>query len=166
MKTGGLSRYAEVTSWLSFQGFKIGARVAVHKKGLSYKKFYPEKSEASDNTAHGDYEGRVPLIPGLVYEMSMYELLNFGDCIELNYQLSNCYLDMRVVSRDSNNRVVVEFREIGGMIPTLDVSAQEYKEGILNESVVPRNWAFVEEQPTSTKEIVSNKGYGTRIEIG
>ena len=173
MRVGGLSRYVRVVSWLEYDGFRVGARVSVSKGELLCKRFTPIESEMRDNTAHGEFIGVETLKSGRVYELSMYELLNLGDCPELNLQLDNCYLDRRIISRDSSNRVVLEFCERGVSVGNLVLGSEEYSKGLLEGTVVGRDWAILQ-KPVESIEVVDRvvkpakeeyKGYGTSIEI-
>lgn len=174
MKIGGLSSYVRVVNWLEYEGFRVGARVTVSKIEMPCKRFSSVESEMHDNTAHGEYVGVETISPGWVYELSMYELLCLGDCPELNFKFDNCYLNSEIVSRDPNNRVVLEFCERGFGIETLTLGSEEYLEGISGGTVVSRDWTMlgtpkesVEVVEKEIKEVVEEpKGYGTSIEIG
>lgn len=174
MRVGGLSRYVRVVSWLEYEGFRVGARVSISKGKLLCKRFAPIESEMRDNTAHGEFIGVETLESGRVYELSMYELLNLGDCPELNFQLDNCYLDRRIISRDPSNRVVLEFCERGVSVGSLVLGSEEYIRGISEGTVVGRDWSILK-RPVDSVEIINkvekpireeHRSYGTSIEIG
>lgn len=167
-KIGCLSNHVRVLSWLTYNGFKVGARIVADISNIEYESFKTVDKNSRDNIVYGESEGTVKMQIGLKYDLSMHELLKLGDDIRFNFTLKNCKLDKRILYRDEQDRVTLEFVEIGsGSIPNVDITDDS------EEGVVRKEWVFLRSLSDNRPQIpegspsIAKKphGYGVSINI-
>lgn len=151
LSVGCYSRLVRVLGWIVLDGYRIGARVSVNCEGLGYEKMAVVSENRVNCLKVGESYGRVLVHRGMIYDLSMRELVSLADCLELNFTFSNCKLDDKILDKDENKRVIYKFREIGEFwIPDIDIGSVD-TEG----NVVEKDWSPLFKRP---EEMGSEKG--------